>query len=201
MLLGQIPVPKWLLFIIKVLIETINAIFWWFFSKLLVILHIAREKDLATSEFWALVRPSMILRWILYILYINCNTFPVLMTHFLFWKYKKALRNIFDLGALAYFEIMKVPNQIWFQHTNFNAKNKLNGKNQITNINGPVKCESSWCTTSFIIFEPFTRSYLWRPLRRRPPFAMWRLRPLPLLPSLETASFFPPLRGRFRGHY
>ena len=54
MLQGQISVPKWLAFFIKVLIQTIKAISGGYFSKLLAILHTAREEGLDTSEFLAL---------------------------------------------------------------------------------------------------------------------------------------------------
>ena len=64
MLLDQSPIPKCLVFFIKVFMKTIKAICWWFFSKLFVIWQVGRKEVLTTSEFWTKVRPSMILKWI-----------------------------------------------------------------------------------------------------------------------------------------
>ena len=60
---GQTPVPEWLVLFKKVFIKNIKTIFWWHFSKLFVILQIAREENVTPSEFWAMMRPFIILNF------------------------------------------------------------------------------------------------------------------------------------------
>ena len=67
-----------------------------------VILHIAHGEDSATSEFWALERPGMILKYF-FLNTSHLQPFTSSNGKRIFEKNQKTFRNVLDLGLVAYF--------------------------------------------------------------------------------------------------